>query len=136
MEAKRRLKGIMDLISWWIFGKQNWRCGMNQTLSLIVPKSAQIWCFWPLTASTISEVKNDHAHLITQDICNKFIEIKFSVGCMVCPWLRLLHHQLPVKLLIKFDPPPPLKDWYIRHLWMAPYSLPCCLWLWNLLYIH
>ena len=41
MEAKRRLKGIMDLISWWIFGKQNWRCGMNQTLSLIVPKSAQ-----------------------------------------------------------------------------------------------
>ena len=48
-----------------------------------------------------SEVKIDHAHIITQDICNKFIVITFSVGCMVCPWLRLLHHQLPVKLLIR-----------------------------------
>ena len=40
--------------------------------------------FWPLTASITSEVKNDNAHVITQDICNKFIEIKFSVGCMGC----------------------------------------------------
>ena len=62
---------------------------------------AEIWCFWPLTTSTTSDVKNDHAHVITQDICNKFIEIKFSVGCMVFPWLRLLHRQLPVKLLIR-----------------------------------
>jgi hypothetical protein len=44
---------------------------------------ANILCFWPLTASTTSEVKNDHAHVITQEICNKCIEIKFSVGCMV-----------------------------------------------------
>ena len=36
--------------------------------------------FWPLTASTISEVKKDHAHVITQNICNTFIELKFSVG--------------------------------------------------------
>ena len=35
--------------------------------------------FLPLTASTTSVVKNDHAHVITQDICNKFIEIKLSV---------------------------------------------------------
>ena len=34
-------------------------------------------------SSTTLEVKNDHAHVITQDICNKFIEIKFSVGCML-----------------------------------------------------
>ena len=26
--------------------------------------------------------KNDHAHFITQDICNKLIEINFCVGCM------------------------------------------------------
>ena len=36
---------------------------------------AEIWYFWPLTASTTLEVKNDHAHAIMQDICNKFIEI-------------------------------------------------------------
>ena len=36
--------------------------------------------FGLLTASTTSEVKNDYAHAITQDICNKFIKIKISVG--------------------------------------------------------
>ena len=36
--------------------------------------------FGLLTASTTSEVKNDYAHAITQDICNKFIEINFSIG--------------------------------------------------------
>ena len=28
------------------------------------------------------EVKNSHAHVTTQRILNKFIEINFSVGCM------------------------------------------------------
>ena len=32
-EAEWRLKVIADLISRWIFGKQNWRWGMNQTFS-------------------------------------------------------------------------------------------------------
>jgi pyruvate carboxylase len=27
--------------------------------------------------------KNNHAHVIKQDICNKFNELKFSDGCMV-----------------------------------------------------
>ena len=40
-------------------------------------------CFWPLTASMTSEVKNNNAYVITQDICNKFIEVNFGVGCMV-----------------------------------------------------
>ena len=40
-------------------------------------------CFWPLTASMTSEVKNNYAYNIRQDICNKFIEVKFFVGCMV-----------------------------------------------------
>ena len=44
--------------------------------------------FLPLTASTTSEVENDHAHVIMQDICNKFIAIKISVGCMVWGYSR------------------------------------------------
>ena len=40
-------------------------------------------CFWPLTASMTSEVKNEYAYYIPQDICNKLIEVKFFVGCMV-----------------------------------------------------
>ena len=34
-------------------------------------------CFWPLTASMTSEVKNNYAYYIPQDICNKFIEVNF-----------------------------------------------------------
>ena len=39
--------------------------------------------FWPLTASMTSEVKNNHAHVTTQRILNKFTGMKFSIGCMV-----------------------------------------------------
>ena len=39
-------------------------------------------CFLPLTASMTSEVKNNYAYVITQDICNKFIEVNFCVGCI------------------------------------------------------
>ena len=35
----------------------------------------------PLTASM--EVKNKYAYVITQDICNKSIEVFFFVGCMI-----------------------------------------------------
>ena len=48
---------------------------MNQTLGKSTKVCTEIWCFWPLTASTTLEVKNDHAHVITQDICNK------QLGC-------------------------------------------------------
>ena len=40
-------------------------------------------CLWPLTASMDSEAKNNYAYVTTQGICNNFIEIKFSVGCIV-----------------------------------------------------
>ena len=49
-------------------------------------------CFWPLTASMTSEIKNNYAYYIPQDICNKFIEVKIFVGCMVSPPNRLLHY--------------------------------------------
>ena len=31
------------------------------------------------------EVKHNHAHVTTQRFLNKFIEINFSLGCMVWP---------------------------------------------------
>ena len=34
MEAELRLKIITDVISWWIFGKQNWRFRMNLNVEL------------------------------------------------------------------------------------------------------
>ena len=42
---------------------------------------------WPLIASITSEVKNDHVHVTTQRILNKFIEANFSAGCLVWPCL-------------------------------------------------
>ena len=44
-----------------------------------MPFLASEGCFWPPTASMISKIKNNCAYVITQDICNKFIELKFSV---------------------------------------------------------
>ena len=46
-------------------------------------------CFWPLTASITSEVKNNYAHYIPQDICKKFIEVNclwdvWFLGQIVC----------------------------------------------------
>ena len=73
MEAEWRLKVITDFIFYWSFGNQNWRCGMKRTLS---QSAIEIWCFLPLRASANSEVRNDDAHVIMQDICNKFIEIR------------------------------------------------------------
>ena len=48
------------------------------------------------------EIKNNHAHVTTQRILNKFIEINFSVGCMVWPWWCLFQHGQPVKILIRW----------------------------------
>ena len=46
-----------------------------------------------------SEVRNWFFlfYVITQGICNKFIEINISVGCMVWPWMRLLQDWTFVK---------------------------------------
>ena len=44
-----------------------------------------LYHFWPLTASITMEVKNNHVHFTSQGILNIFIEINFSVGCMVWP---------------------------------------------------
>ena len=83
MEAEWRLKVITDLIS-WILNEKRW---------FKVSKCIEWQCFWPLTASTTSEVKNDHSHVITQGICNKFIEVNFCVGCMVSQPNCLFQHS-------------------------------------------
>ena len=62
----------------------------------------KIWCFWPLSASTSSEVKNDHAHVIVQDIYNKFIELNFCEGCIVWQPIVCSNVRLPCLLLINY----------------------------------
>ena len=48
-----------------------------------MPFLASEGCFWPLTASITSDAKINYAYVIMQDICNKFIEVDFCVGCLV-----------------------------------------------------
>ena len=54
-----------------------------------MPFLASEGCFWPVTASMTSDVKNDYAYVITQGICNKFIEVKVCVKGMVSQPNRL-----------------------------------------------
>ena len=64
-----------------------------------MPFLASEWCFRPLTASMTSEVKNNYAYVITQDICNKFIAINCCVGCMVLQQNRLFQHSTTMSLI-------------------------------------
>ena len=77
---------LISFINRWTFRllfislcKQNWHSGMNRTLSLQLLHGVR-----PLAGSM--EVKNNHAHVTTPIILYKFIEVNFSVGCMVWPW--------------------------------------------------
>ena len=54
---------------------------------------------WPLPASM--EVENKHAYVITQDICNKFIQVNVFVGCMVSLPNRLLQRSTTMSLINK-----------------------------------
>ena len=58
-------------------------------------------CFWPLTASMTSEVKNNYVYVIPQDICNKFIKVNFCVGCMVSQLNRLFQRSTTITLINK-----------------------------------
>ena len=58
-------------------------------------------CFWPLTASMTSEVKNNNAYVITLNICNKFIEVNFCVRCMVSQPNRLWQDLTTMPLINK-----------------------------------
>ena len=66
-----------------------------------MPFLASEGCFCPLTDSIASEVKNDHAHVTSQRIFNKFIEVNFSVGCTVWPWCCLFQPLTTSKTINK-----------------------------------
>ena len=66
-----------------------------------MPFLASEGCFWPPTASMTSEVKNNYAYVITQDICNRFIEVNFCVRCMVLEPNRLLQRLTTMSLINK-----------------------------------
>ena len=72
-----------------------------QYINSFMPFLASEGCFWPLTASITLEVKNDHAYVITQGICNKFIEVNFCVGCMVSQPNRLFQRLTTMSLIKK-----------------------------------
>ena len=57
-------------------------------------------CFGPPTASMTSEVKINYAYVTTQDICNKFIEVNFCVGCMVSQPNCLFQRSTTMSLII------------------------------------
>ena len=69
-----------------------------------MPFLASKGCFWPLTASLTLEVKNNYAYVITQDICNKFIEVNFCFGCMVSEPNHLLQRLTTMSLINKIVP--------------------------------
>ena len=73
---------------------------MNQKLSQSVRRNLM---FLPLTASTTLEVKNDYAQVITQDICNKFIEINVWVGYVVSQPNRLFQRLTTMSLINTSD---------------------------------
>ena len=66
-----------------------------------MPFLASEGCFWPLTASMTSEVKNNNAYVITLNICNKFIEVNFCVRCMVSQPNRLWQDLTTMPLINK-----------------------------------
>ena len=58
-----------------------WHCALWDGPNIECQSVRLLYGVWPLTASM--EVKNKYAYVIMQDICNKFIEVNFLVGCMV-----------------------------------------------------
>ena len=66
-----------------------------------MPFLASKGCFWPLTASTTSEAKINYAYVITQGICNNFIEVNFCMGPMVSEPNRLFQDSTTMSLINK-----------------------------------
>ena len=60
---------------------------MNFELGMLILHTRN-WDLWFLVYNSLQtmEVKNDYAYVTTQRILNKFIEINFSMGCMVSTW--------------------------------------------------
>ena len=70
-----------------------------------------------------SKVKNNYAYVIMQDICNKFIEVNFCVGCMVSPFSqpnRLLQRSTTMSLINKMLI---CKEWFDWILYLLHFKL-------------
>ena len=64
------------------------------------------------------EVKNNHAHVTTQRILNKFMEINFSVGCMVWLWWCLFQPMTTSKNIDEISSPLNIKiRWPTQPFW-------------------
>ena len=70
---------------------------------VINPSMCSEESFWPLTTSITSEVINDHAHVATLRILNKFIEVNFLVGSMVWPWCCWFQDWTTMSLINKIE---------------------------------
>ena len=53
-------------------------------------------CFWPLTASMTSEVKNNYAYVITQYICNKLLCGMYGLVVMLTIPTSKVHLTIPI----------------------------------------
>ena len=69
---------------------------MNRTLSW-VPKCALAITFLASNSLHNDGGQKNHAHVTTQRILNKLIEINFYVGYMVWLWCCLFQHWRPLK---------------------------------------
>ena len=58
-----------------------------------------LWCFWPLTGFSEIKIKNKRLQVTAQTFLNKFIEMKFSVGCMVSQPNHLLQRLTAMSLI-------------------------------------
>ena len=72
---------------------------------------------WPLIA--FMEVKNKYAYVITQDICNKFIEVNFFEGCMVSRQNLLFQDLTIMSLINKMTKGMPFQMFGIIELWRS-----------------
>ena len=64
---------------------------------------------WPLATSV--EDKNNHAHVTTPIILYKFIEVNFSVGCMVWPWCCQFQDSTTMSLMNRI-----IDSWQLRQI--------------------
>ena len=74
---------------------------IHQLLGPLISTMCASRCFLPLTGFTTLKVNNDHAHVITQGISNKFIEVNFCVGCMVSLQNRRFQRSTAMSLIIR-----------------------------------
>ena len=106
MEAKWRLRVIIDLISYWIFGKPNWGCGMNRMLGL---KCQSVhWDMMFLTSDSLHNLKGQkwsypcyHPRHLQQIHCNELLCQMYGFTAKL--FFPLLSTMSPINRIIRKD---------------------------------